>query len=98
GVCCFPCHQPLNRMRAIGAMARPLDARRVSAPAPVTEESCELHFGCAMLRRTHLVLKGRTSPMMRCSLGYSVRTEEDKRCCLAVEDPSECWHLTRQKH
>ncbi len=47
-----------------------------------------------MLRRTRLYLNGSDRPMMRCSLGYSVRTEEDRQRCLAVEGPGECWHLT----
>ncbi|MDI3342025.1 MAG: hypothetical protein QJR03_16000 [Sphaerobacter sp.] len=75
-------------------MARARETRPRSGPVPVTEDEGEIHFGCSMLRRTRLVLKGRSRPMMRCSLGYSVRTEEDKRRCLAVEGPSECWHLT----
>lgn len=78
-------------------MVRVRATRPDSEPAPVTEEDGELRFGCPMLRRTRLVLKGRTRPMMRCSLGYTVRTEEDKRRCLAVEGPSECWHLTSPK-
>ena len=78
-------------------MVRAREKRPASEPVPVTEEVYELHFGCSMLRRTRLVLKGRSRPMMRCSLGYAVRTEEDKRRCLAVEGPSECWHLTATK-
>lgn len=78
-------------------MARVQAALPAAEPAPVTDDEQELHFGCSMLRRTRLYLKGRDRPAMRCSLGYSVRTDEDKRRCLAVEDPSECWHLAAAK-
>jgi len=52
-----------------------------------------------MLRRTRLVLKtkGCCNPVMRCSLGFSVRSEEDKQRCLAAEGPNECWHLADEK-
>jgi hypothetical protein len=50
-----------------------------------------------MLRRTHLYLNGNGCPVMRCSLGYSVRTPEEVELCRAASGPHECWHLTPPK-
>jgi hypothetical protein len=78
-------------------MARTGESLPGSTTVPALQDVGELKLGCSMLRRTELHLKGRTCPMMRCSLGFSVRTEEDSERCRAAEGPHECWHLTPPK-
>jgi hypothetical protein len=77
-------------------MVRFQNDRSGSGPAPATEEVEGLHFGCSMLRRTQLYLNGDNKPVMRCSLGYSIRGEDQFERCMAVEDPCNCWHLPLQ--
>ncbi len=86
-----------NSVKVIGAMVRPTEARPGSVPALATDEDGELHFGCSMLCRTRLFLNGSQRPVLRCSLGYAVRTDEDAQRCLEVEGPGDCWHLTPMK-
>jgi hypothetical protein len=80
-----------------GAMVRSRDEVPGSQPVPPTKDDGEFHFGCSMLRRTHLYLKGNSRPAMRCSLGFSVRTREDIERCLAADGPHQCWHITPVK-
>lgn len=90
-------HRRAGRAEMTGAMAQRQDGSPVWELAPATDDEGDLHLGCSMLRRTRLFLNGYDRPAMRCSLGYSVRTEADKQRCLAAEGPNECWHLTAAK-
>lgn len=48
--------------------------------------------GCSMLSRIRLRPRdAQAFAIMRCSLGYALRTDDDVAKCLEVEGPGECW-------
>lgn len=50
-------------------------------------------YGCPMLVRTRLLLGDPPHRVMRCHLGWALRTEEDVMRCLGTEDQNDCWQL-----
>jgi hypothetical protein len=66
----------------------------MSEQASDAEPDGQLRFGCPMLRRSTVVMKGRQLVTMRCALGYAIATEEDYHRCRATESPLQCWNNT----
>ena len=53
----------------------------------------EGRYGCPMLIRTRLMLGTPPRVVMRCHLGWALRTDEHTARCLATEDQNDCWQL-----
>lgn len=50
-------------------------------------------YGCPMLIRTRLMLGDPPRVVMRCHLGWALRTDNDTARCLATEDQNDCWQV-----
>jgi len=53
----------------------------------------EGRYGCPMLIRTRLLLGDPPRVVMRCHLGWALRTDEHTARCLGTEDQNDCWQL-----
>jgi len=53
----------------------------------------EGRYGCPMLIRTRLMLGSPPRLVMRCHLGWALRTDEHTARCLDTEDQNDCWQL-----
>ena len=50
-------------------------------------------YGCPMLIRTRLMLGDPPRVVMRCHLGWALRSDDDTARCLATEDQNDCWQV-----
>ena len=56
------------------------------------DDADSIRLGCSMLSQVRLQGRHRGAlALMRCSLGFALRTREDIGKCMAVEGPSSCW-------
>jgi hypothetical protein len=62
-------------------------------------EDCESPggFGCPMLVRGHAVVPAGHRPLVRCSLGWAIRGEQEIARCVATETSLRCWKA-REDH
>lgn len=60
----------------------------------VSEDGAEEgRYGCPMLIPTRLMLGNPPRNVMRCHLGWALRTDEHTARCLGTEDQNDCWQL-----